>query len=197
MLTSKQGKKLIDLARKSILSYFDNKDIHEYEVDDKLFKGKKGVFVTLNLNGDLRGCIGFPQPIMPLYRGIIEAARASAFEDPRFLPLTHDEMGEVKIEISVLTKPKMIETKESNPSEISREIEIGKDGLIIEYSGYSGMLLPQVALEQKWNAEHFLEQTCMKAGVSPKSWKNKSCKTSLLMKRGRYSSGTRSKSLPE
>jgi len=176
MLTSKQGKQLINLARTSILSYFDNKDIQDYEVEEKTFKKKTGVFVTLNLNGDLRGCIGFPQPVMPLYRGVIEAARAAAFEDPRFLPLTHDEMDEVKIEISVLTKPELIKTRGLNSSEISREIEIGTDGLIIEYSGYSGLLLPQVALEQKWNAERFLEQACIKAGISPKSWKNDSCK---------------------
>jgi len=176
MLTSKQGKKLIEISREAILSSFENKDFHEYDlkVDEKL-KEKRGVFVTLNLNGDLRGCIGFPQPIMPLYKAVIEAARAAAFEDTRFLPLRKEELDELEIEISVLTKPELIKPNH-NVEDISKNIEVGKDGLIIVYSGYMGLLLPQVATEQKWNAEHFLEQTCVKAGVSPKTWTNKSCK---------------------
>ena len=93
MLTSKQGKKLIEIARKAIISSFENKDFHDYDLklDEKL-KEKRGVFVTLHLNKDVRGCIGFPQPIMPLYKAVIEAARAAAFEDPRFLPLRKEEL---------------------------------------------------------------------------------------------------------
>ena len=176
MLTSKQGEKLIEIARKAIISSFENKDFHEYDLklDEKL-KEKRGVFVSLHLNNDLRGCIGFPQPIMPLYKAVIEAARAAAFEDPRFLPLRKEELEELEIEVSVLTKPELIKPIHG-VEEISKNIELGKDGLIIEYSGYSGLLLPQVATEQKWDAGHFLEQTCVKAGVSPKTWTNKSCK---------------------
>ena len=176
MLTSKQGKKLIEIARKSIISSFESKDFHDYDFKlDKKLKEQRGVFVTLHLNNDLRGCIGFPLPIMPLHKAVIEAARAAAFEDPRFLPLRKEELDDLKIEISVLTKPELIKADHNN-EEIFKHIEVGKDGLIVEYSGFSGLLLPQVATEQKWDAEHFLEQTCVKAGVSPKSWKNKSCK---------------------
>lgn len=175
MLDSKQGNYLIEIARKSILSAFDSKEIRDYDLKlDKELKEKRGVFVTLNLNNELRGCIGFPNPIMPLYKAVMEAARAAAFEDPRFTPLTKEESKELKIEISVLTKPE--EIKESKPEHISKDVNVGKDGLIIEYSGFTGLLLPQVAKEYKWNAEKFLEQTCIKAGISPKSWKNKSCK---------------------
>lgn len=174
MLNSKQGKQLMELARKAIISSFDNKTIQDYDINvEKQLKEKSGAFVTLTLNGELRGCIGFIGPIMPLYKAVIEAARAAAFEDPRFHPLTKEELDELKIEISVLTKPEEIKEK---GEDIIKEIEVGKDGLIVEYSGFSGLLLPQVASENKWDAEHFLEQTCVKAGVSPKSWKNKSCK---------------------
>jgi AmmeMemoRadiSam system protein A len=174
MLNSKQGKQLIELARKSIISSFENKDIQNYEINvDKQLKEKMGVFVTLTLDDNLRGCIGFPYQQSPLYKGVIEAAKAAAFEDMRFLPLTKEELNELKIEISVLTKPE--EIKEEG-EDIIKEIEVGKDGLIVEYSGFYGILLPQVASENHWDAEHFLEQACVKAGVSPKTWKNKSCK---------------------
>jgi hypothetical protein len=174
MLNSGQGQRLIEIAKKSIISSFENKSIQEYDLKlDSELKEKKGVFVTLTLNHELRGCIGYVQAIMPLYKAVIEAARAAAFEDPRFLPLTKEELNELKIEISVLTEPKQIKEKTEN---IPKSIEIGKDGLIIEYSGYSGLLLPQVAGEYKWKAEKFLEQTCLKAGISPQSWKNKTCK---------------------
>jgi len=175
MLSSKQGEKLMELARKSIVSSFDNRAIQDYDINvDKKLKEKIGVFVTLTLNHDLRGCIGFPYPQQPLYKGVMEAAKAAAFEDPRFLPLTKEELNDLEIEISVLTKPE--EIRESKPEDIIEEVNAGKDGLIIEYSGFTGLLLPQVATEYKWNAEKFLEQACMKAGISPKSWKNKSCK---------------------
>jgi hypothetical protein len=175
-MQKQKGDALLGIARKSILYSFDGKDIPAYDLKlDKEFKEKKGVFVTLTINDELRGCIGFPMPFKVLYKAVIEAARAAAFEDPRFRPLTKDEFNDAKIEISVLTKPQ--EIKET-PERILEEIEIGKDGLIIEYSGYFGLLLPQVATENKWNSEKFLEQTCIKAGVSPKTWKNESCRVS-------------------
>jgi len=169
--------KLIDLAREELDSYFKGEDVEKWDV--KGFNKKTGVFVTLLAypNKDLRGCIGFPIAQIPLWESIREAAKAAAFEDPRFLPLTKQEIDKILIEISLLTKPKLIKTKErKNPEDIFSEIEIGRDGLILEYSGYSGLLLPQVPVENKWDIEHFLEQLCLKAGVSPKTWKNPSCR---------------------
>jgi hypothetical protein len=173
MLTQKDGKKLLKLARSELNNYFNGHEVKKWDISG--FKEKLGVFVSLHdSEHNLRGCIGFPIAHMPLWQSVREAAKAAAFEDPRFLPLSKEELEETIIEISVLTKPELI--KEKNPEDIIRAVTIGKDGLIVEYSGYSGLLLPQVATEQKWSAEKLLEQTCIKAGVSPKSWKNTSCK---------------------
>lgn len=169
-----EGRKLIEIARKEINSYFNNQQVEKWDTSG--FEKKLGVFVSLHTypEKNLRGCIGFPIAMMPLWQSIREAAKAAAFEDPRFLPLSKDELNRIVIEISILTKPEKIKAKK--PEDIMNEIEIGKDGLILEYSGYSGLLLPQVAKEYKWSAEKFLEQLCIKAGVSPKAWKEKSCK---------------------
>jgi len=182
MLTLKEGEKLIKIARTELDDYFKNQEIEKWDISG--FNKKLGVFVSLHSYPDkkLRGCIGFPIAQMPLWESVREAAKAAAFEDPRFLPLTKAELDKIIIEISVLTKPQMIETSENHKDRgkrhetILHEIEIGQDGLIIEYSGYSGLLLPQVAIENNWDTEHFLQQSCIKAGVSPKTWKNPSCK---------------------
>lgn len=163
-----KGEILLKIARDSIQNSFDGKPIDSLE--NKSFNDKKGVFVTLYLDGELRGCIGFTKTEFPLWKAVAEAARLAAFDDQRFLPLSKEEFQNVSIEISVLTEPKEIKIK--NPD---KDIEIGKDGLIVECSGRSGLLLPQVANEFNWKAEKFLEQTCVKAGMTPKSWKSK-CK---------------------
>lgn len=170
MLTLKQGSKLVKLARKAIESAFSEKKLNAEE-----FVEKNGVFVSLHTHpeNELRGCIGFVLPVLPLGEAIIRAAKAAAFSDPRFLPLQKDELREIVIEVSVLTEPKLIECKNS---ELPKNIEIGKDGLICNYRGISGLLLPQVASEQKWNAMQFLEATCEKAGLPPSTWQNAECK---------------------
>ena len=174
MLTLKEGEKLIQIARQELEAYFKNQEIEKWDVSG--FNKKLGVFVSLHSYPDkkLRGCIGFPIAQMPLWESVREAAKAAAFEDPRFLPLTKEELSSIVIEISVLTKPSQIKKKKSE--DIAKEVEIGKDGLILEHSGYSGLLLPQVPVEQKWDAEHFLQELGMKAGVSPQTWKNPSCR---------------------
>ncbi len=172
MLTEQQGKKLIVLARKAIESVFTGKkmDLNEYK---KEFPDKQGVFVTLKLNNELKGCIGFAEPTMPLYEAVVESAKAAAFEDPRFMPLEENELNNVKIEISVLTKPELIKVK--TPEDYVKQIKVGKDGLIVKYGPFSGLLLPQVAIEYDWDAEEFLNRTCEKAGLSSDTWKNKKC----------------------
>lgn len=168
MLTKIQGNKLLRLARKSIETSFSKKAL-DYKDEKKEFPKKLGVFVTLHKAKALRGCIGFPYPYKPLADAIIEATKAAAFSDPRFLPLKEQEMEKIKIEISVLTEPKEILVK---GQDILKEIKIGEDGLIIQFSGFSGLLLPQVALEQKWNVLEFLRGTCVKAGLPSESWLN-------------------------
>ena len=171
MLTQAQGKKLLRLARNSIKYHFQGKEL-SYAPEHREFKEEQGVFVTLTKHGDLRGCIGFPYPIKSLSDAIVEAAKAAAFQDTRFMPLQEKELPIIKIEISVLTVPQEIHIK---GPDILKEIKIGEDGLIIQFSGFSGLLLPQVAKEHKWNALQFIEATCHKAGLTNNAWLNPQC----------------------
>ncbi len=170
-LSLEEGKKLIELARKSIKYFLATRTIMK-EIPPKKYSEKQGVFVSLHKKGELRGCVGFPYPVMPLWTAVIEAGVSAGFNDPRFESLKAEELEEIEIEISVLSSPK--EIKESK-SKAGKKIRIGKDGLIIEMNGRSGLLLPQVAVEWKWNPEEFLEQTCIKAGLNKKDWKQKEC----------------------
>ncbi|MDD5649934.1 MAG: AmmeMemoRadiSam system protein A [Candidatus Nanoarchaeia archaeon] len=165
-MNQKEGKELLELARNSIESYFNKKEIST----DK-FKEKKGVFVTIHVNDKLHGCIGFIEPTTSLGNHVVKGARLAAFSDPRFPPLKENE--KFKLEISILTKPELIKSKESN--EILKEIEIGRDGLIISYKGHSGLLLPQVATENDLTKEEFLNAVCNKADMIENAWKTGKC----------------------
>lgn len=165
MITLPQGKKLINLARESISSAFLGKEPRPAGLDDTL-----GVFVTLNKHGELRGCIGFPEGVFPLSDGVIKAARAAAFEDPRFMPVSKDELKDISIEVSVLSKPMKMDAKKE--TDYLKEIRVGRDGLIVRGKYDSGLLLPQVAVEYKWDCKTFLEQTCVKAGLPCDYWKD-------------------------
>jgi len=167
-----QGKILVKLARHSIETYFSGETISMPEADQ--FKEERGVFVTLNEFEKLRGCIGFPEPIYPLKRAIIEAARSAAFKDPRFPPVTELEMEDITVEVTVLTKPKLIEVEE--PNEYLSRIEIGKQGLIVKSGFSSGLLLPQVFSEYNSTPKEALEMTCQKAGLDKDAWKDKETK---------------------
>jgi len=157
------------LARESIRSYFDDGKPDMSKV--KHLSAKQGVFVTLHdKSGDLRGCIGFPLPVYPLNMAIVEAARSAAFHDPRFPPLKEEELDKVEIEISVLSLPQEIKVK--HPSEYSEKIKVGEDGLIIQGDYGSGLLLPQVATENNFNVQTFLNCLCQKAGMGFSCWKD-------------------------
>lgn len=125
---------------------------------------RRGVFVTLRKQMELRGCIGFVEPRMPLARAVAEAARKAAFEDPRFPPLTSAELNLITIEISVLTPPEEVR-------EIG-EIEVGRDGLVVEMEMQKGLLLPQVAVEYGWDRGQFLDHTAIKAGLPADAWRH-------------------------
>ena len=174
MLTLEQGTGLVKLARKVIESQILSQEF-DFEEEKRIFSEKRGIFVTLNTYPDkkLRGCIGFLYPVKSLAEAIVEAAKSSAFSDPRFTPLQKHELDNVIIEVSVLTVPQEMQTK---GQALLDEIVIGKDGLIVEYSGSSGLLLPQVASEQNWGTLEFLRSTCLKAGLSVEIWKNPDCK---------------------
>lgn len=133
------------------------------------FMEPRGAFVTLNTYPDrmLRGCIGYPYPVFSLAKTISEAARA-ACHDPRFPVLTAEEAKSVTVEVTVLTVPELL--KASNPNEIIESVKIGRDGLILEYKGYRGLLLPQVPVEQGWDVLDYLQGLSYKAGLHYDAW---------------------------
>ncbi|VVB67914.1 Uncharacterised protein [Candidatus Norongarragalina meridionalis] len=166
-LTKADGRKLILLARKAISEYAaSRKTMRSAEFPDK-----RGVFVTLNSypSHELRGCIGFPYPVRPLGEAVCEAAVSAAFGDPRFPPVDGEEMKHILVEVSVLTPPEEMKGKRDD---LPKKIKIGRDGLIIQMGPYSGLLLPQVPVEWKWNAEQFLEHLSGKAGLATDYWKD-------------------------
>ncbi len=172
-LTPKEGTFLVKLARRAVENYLKNGKAltSPANVSPKL-KERCGVFVTINKvsheEKELRGCIGFPYPTTMLVQAVIESAISSATQDPRFPPLSIDELDHVVFEVSVLTPPQQVEVW--NPKEYSSKIKVGRDGLIVEKSFSKGLLLPQVPVEWKWDEETFLCQCCIKAGLSPDSW---------------------------
>jgi uncharacterized protein (TIGR00296 family) len=170
------GSDLVRNARKTVTELLKNNS----KIDDPKFNSKfnfnSGVFVTINKQNSLRGCIGFPFPVKSLSEGLIDAAIAAATEDPRFSPVTPDELDQIIFEVTVLTPP--IEIKVEDPLEYLTNIKIGRDGLIVENEYTSGLLLPQVPTEYGWNEEEFLCHTCEKAGLDKEAWKNKSTKVS-------------------
>lgn len=134
------------------------------------FSVESGVFVTIITHPDdsLRGCIGYPEPVMPLIDAIKDAAVSAVSRDPRFPPVNPEELGCVKIEVSLLTPPVQISVKK--PSDLIKEVKIGEDGLIVQRGYARGLLLPQVPVEWGWDSEEFLCQTCLKAGLMPDAW---------------------------
>ena len=172
-LTLKDGQFLVSLARKAVEQYLENGNVMSAPKDaSSKFMDRYGVFITLNsIKGnkkELRGCIGFPYPTLPLVRAVINSSINSATQDPRFPPVSYDEISSIVFEVSVLTPPQLIKVKK--PTEYPSKIEVGKDGLIVERGYYKGLLLPQVPIEWNWNEEEFLCQCCVKAGLSPDCW---------------------------
>lgn len=125
---------------------------------------KRGVFVTLYLRGRLRGCVGYVRPFTPLYRAVAECAVSSAVEDGRFRPLSLLDLPDTEIEISVLSG--------LDEAAGAAGIRVGTHGLLVTQGDRRGLLLPKVAVEHGWTPEQFLEQTCLKAGLSLQAWKN-------------------------
>ncbi len=136
-----------------------------------LFEKNAGVFVTINTypSLNLRGCIGYPEPVFPLREALVKAAQG-ATQDPRFDPLSTEELDKIVVEVSVLTPPVLLKVKK--PKEYFDKVKIGRDGLIAAKGGLKGLLLPQVPIEWKWNVEEFLSNTCMKAGLPHDAWSN-------------------------
>ncbi|MEM7825378.1 MAG: AmmeMemoRadiSam system protein A [Candidatus Aenigmatarchaeota archaeon] len=170
-----KGKILVKLARSSVEKFFEKGNLEIEKTEEKFFNQKRGVFVTIETypENELRGCVGFPLPHFPLFEAVQKAAVSSAFEDYRFEPLRKEEMKKVIFEVSILTKPNLIEVKD--PEEYLKKIKEGKDGLILEYGSFSSIYLPQVwkIIKEK---EKFLESLCLKACLPPDTWKDKNTK---------------------
>lgn len=174
MISKADGKMLIGLARESIAAEFSEESVKAKPELVKKFSTPQGGFVTLTIDGELRGCIGYVEPVFPLFETIIRTAKAAAFEDPRFPPLQKEEFRHVKIEISVLTLPELMKVEKAE--DYLRMIRIGEDGLIIRSRSGSGLLLPQVFTEYRSTPKTALEMTCQKAGLPSDAWKDLSNK---------------------
>jgi AmmeMemoRadiSam system protein B/AmmeMemoRadiSam system protein A len=162
--TKEEKKELLALAKKTIQTYVTTGKTPAVDIKNPKFKSDGAVFVTIKENGALRGCIGNIQPVMALYQSVIKNAVAACSADPRFPPMTKDELKHTEIEITILSPLK--------PLKDVKDIQVGKHGLVIRKDGRSGIFLPQVATEFGWNRETFLENLCTKAGLPAGSWKD-------------------------
>lgn len=183
-IRKEDGEFLVKLARTAVDRYISEFDRIEPppETPPLLFE-KSGAFVTIekitrDISGvprrTLRGCIGFPEPDVPLVEATIEAAIAAATRDPRFEPLTPDELGYVVFEVSILSPLNLIQF--TKPEELLEKVKVGRDGLVIEKGLLRGLLLPQVPVEYEWSVEEYLENACIKAGLPPDAWKKSKLK---------------------
>ncbi|MFI5404163.1 MAG: TIGR00296 family protein [Candidatus Gagatemarchaeaceae archaeon] len=180
-LSIQEGRTAVQLARGAVEAHLTRGRPPAGDWPPGLFSELRGVFVTLNVAGGgrdrLRGCIGFPFPVKRLGDAIQEAALAAATEDPRFPPVSLDELDSIEVEVSVLTPPEDAEgPRQSLPS----RVRIGEDGLIVSRGYLSGLLLPQVAPEFGMDQTEFLSQTCLKAGLPSDAWLNDSTNVQIF-----------------
>jgi len=152
---------LLRLAHDSIASVLEHREI-SLDPPSPHFAEPRGVFTSLYLGEQLRGCVGYVLPTSSVFRAVAETARAAAFNDNRFAPVTLEESPNLQIELSILSPPKPISAE---------AIEVGRHGLLITWHGRRGLLLPQVPVERDWDRTTFLEQTCRKAGLPPDAWR--------------------------
>ncbi len=174
-MTPEEGQFALRTAREVIEKWVRKEKKASIKEYPESFGDNHGVFVSIHTypKKELRGCIGYPEPVMPLIDALVSVA-ISATRDPRFPRLKRTELPKIIIEVSILTNP--VEINVENPSEYTDNIVIGKDGLIVRKGPISGLLLPQVAKEWGWTPEDFLMQTCAKAGLPPDEWKTGACK---------------------
>src|ERR1700722_448689 len=152
---------LLQIAHDAIVSALDQQEISLEPPNERLAQ-PRGVFTSLYLKEELRGCVGYVRPENSLYRAVAESARAAAFADTRFSPLKKEEAPQVSVELSVLSPLQSIAPE---------AVEVGRHGLLVTMDGYRGLLLPQVAVGHGWDRIKFLEQTCRKAGLPVDVWR--------------------------
>lgn len=167
-LTNEEKRTLLKIARSAIASALESKTLPSLKFQSEALNRRSGVFVTLRIGEELRGCIGYIEPLFPLASATQEVAVKAAMEDPRFMPVTLPELDKFIIEISVLSPLSEVQDVE--------KIEIGMHGLVIDAGYRRGLLLPQVATEYNWDRKQFLKHTALKAGLPPDAWKQKEIK---------------------
>ncbi len=154
---------LLGLARESLIAALGTGRKVAIRTEDPILLQSRGAFVTLKSKGDLRGCIGYPLPCLPLAEAVSELVVTAATQDTRFEPVEEAEIPDLEIEISVLTVP--------CPIEDPARVEVGKHGIIVTKGLRKGLLLPQVPGEYGWDRETYLKHGCLKAGLSGDAWK--------------------------
>lgn len=154
---------LLELARQSIAGAYHDEPVRLPDRTDPALDERCGAFVTLKRHGALRGCIGRIESEWPLWETVARMARASAFEDPRFSPLVREELGEVTIEVSVMTPPEAVGSPQ--------DVVVGEHGVIVSRGPRRALFLPQVAVEQGWDRDTLLSQLCLKAGLPAEAWR--------------------------
>ncbi len=169
------GNYLVSLARRAVERYLRDRRVMEVPLDapdERLYRDTYGAFTTIervvNNRYELRGCIGFPRGQRNVLSTVIQSAVAACCSDPRFKPMTEEELGSVVFEVSVLGP--IIEVRSGNPRELLGKVSVGVHGVIVERSIYSGLLLPQVPVEYCWDVEEYLSQACMKAMLPADCW---------------------------
>jgi len=153
---------LLEIAHRSIATSFCNTVEPQPDYPPHFYE-HRGVFSTLYLDGQLRGCVGYALPVTPLHRAVADSARAAAFEDGRFLPVTEDEAPRLLISLSVLSRLFPV---------LPDQVEVGRHGLVVSLGPQRGLLLPQVPVEHNWDRETFFQQTCRKAGLDLDAWRH-------------------------
>lgn len=160
------------VARRAIVDHFGGKPNESKGNFSSELRERRGVFVTLldHSNGNqLRGCIGIPFPTRPLIEQVKVAAVEAATSDPRFDPVEINELKErISVEATVLSEMEPIWVK--NPLDLKQNVVVGRDGLMVEGMGSHGLLLPQVAVDERFDSEDFLSQCCLKAALPPDAW---------------------------
>ena len=153
---------LLELAHQAIVARLERREVLPASYSEHLSE-PRGVFTTIYSDKKLRGCVGYPAALMPLFRAVIETAQGAAFDDPRFPPLTLAEATNLQVSLSILSPLVPI---------AAEEVEVGRHGLIISHKGQRGLLLPQVPVEHGWDRLTFLQQTCRKAGIPLDAWQH-------------------------
>jgi AmmeMemoRadiSam system protein B/AmmeMemoRadiSam system protein A len=162
-LTPTERTQILNLARSAVTEYVTRGAVIPDPAGSPKFLAARGVFVTLKKRGELRGCIGFIEPVAPLSQAVIRAAIYAATEDPRFPPVEPGELKDLQFELSVLTPLKEV----TNPA----LVQVGRHGIVVSRGGQKGVLLPQVPVENGWDRETFLDEGCLKAGLPADAWK--------------------------